>query len=78
MSTKFYIFGSCVSRDGFELQDKNGNYDFECLEAIDVEQFNHDMCALLEGKEVELPSFLTEYPVTTWNFHLCDVEDCAY
>lgn len=28
MSTKFYIFGSCVSRDGFELQDKNGNYDF--------------------------------------------------
>lgn len=35
----------------------NGDYDFECLEAIDIEQFNHDMCALLEGKRVELPQF---------------------
>ena len=38
-------------------RDEDGNFNFECLEAIDVEQFNHDMCALLEGKEVELPSF---------------------
>lgn len=37
--------------------DENGNYNFECLEAIDVEQFNKDMTDLLEGKEVELPSF---------------------
>lgn len=37
--------------------DKNGNYNFECLEAIDVEQFNKDMTALLEGKKVELPTF---------------------
>lgn len=35
----------------------NGDYDFECLEAIDTELFNHDMCALLEGKRVELPTF---------------------
>lgn len=38
-------------------RDENGDYNFECLEAVDVEQFNKDMCALLEGKEVELPSF---------------------
>ena len=37
--------------------DENGNYDFECLEAIDVEQFNQDMAALLRGERVELPSF---------------------
>lgn len=37
--------------------DENGNYDFECLEAIDVELFNRQMTELLEGKEVELPSF---------------------
>lgn len=37
--------------------DENGNYNFECLEAIDVEQFNKDMTDLLEGKRVELPSF---------------------
>lgn len=35
----------------------NGDYDFECLEAIDTELFNNDMCALLEGKRVELPTF---------------------
>lgn len=35
----------------------NGDYNFECLEALDVEQFNKDMLALLEGKEVELPTF---------------------
>ena len=35
----------------------NGDYDFECLGAIDIEQFNHDMCELLAGKRVELPHF---------------------
>lgn len=38
-------------------RDANGDYNFECLEAMDVEQFNKDMVALLEGKEVELPTF---------------------
>ncbi len=37
--------------------DKDGNYNFECIEAIDVEQFNHDLMELLEGKSVEIPSF---------------------
>ena len=37
--------------------DENGNYNFECLDAIDVEQFNADMTALLRGEEVELPTF---------------------
>ncbi len=38
-------------------RDANGDYNFECLEAIDLEQFNKDMCRLLEGEEVELPKF---------------------
>ena len=38
-------------------KDENGEYDFECLEAIDVEQFNKDMTDLLAGKEVKMPSF---------------------
>lgn len=45
-----------VEREKTPLDEK-GNYNFECLEAIDVEQFNHDMCALLAGETVELPSF---------------------
>lgn len=38
-------------------RDENGNYNFECLEAIDVAKFNEDMSALLAGETVELPSF---------------------
>ncbi len=38
-------------------KDENGEYNFECLEAIDLKQFNKDMTELLEGKTVELPSF---------------------
>lgn len=38
-------------------RDENGKFDFECLEAIDVEGFNKDMLALLDGKRVELPVF---------------------
>ena len=38
-------------------RDENGDYNFECLEALDVEQFNKDMSDLLAGKEVELPTF---------------------
>lgn len=41
----------------FTPKDEFGNYDFECLEAIDVEKFNEDMSALLAGKLVEIPSF---------------------
>ena len=38
-------------------KDEDGNYDFECLEAIDVKQFSEDMLRLLAGEEVELPTF---------------------
>lgn len=45
-----------INRDNTPL-DKDGNKDFECLEAIDIEQFNKDMVDLLGGKEVELPHY---------------------
>lgn len=38
-------------------KDENGNYDFECLEAIDVEGFNQDMTKLLAGETVDIPVF---------------------
>ena len=38
-------------------RDENGDYNFECLEAIDIELFNRNMTDLLEGKEVMLPTF---------------------
>jgi len=38
-------------------RDKNGNYDFEALEAIDLTLFNKTLDELLAGKEVKLPTF---------------------
>lgn len=38
-------------------KDENGNYDFECLEAIDLELFNSDMVTMLNGGMAELPEF---------------------
>ena len=32
-------------------KDEDGNYNFECIEAIDVEKFNEDMTNLLAGEE---------------------------
>ncbi len=45
-----------VNREDTPL-DENGDYNFECLEALDVEQFNQDMLKLLAGEAVELPTF---------------------
>lgn len=35
----------------------DGTYNFECLEALDIELFNRDMSALLAGERVELPYY---------------------
>ena len=38
-------------------KDENGKYDFERLEAIDLELFNDHLSKLLKGEEVQLPIF---------------------
>ena len=38
-------------------KDENGQYNFECLEAMDIELFNQQMSALLRGEEVYMPTF---------------------
>lgn len=38
-------------------RNPDGSYDFECLESLDVKQFNTDMTRLLDGEEVDMPSF---------------------
>ena len=45
-----------VNREDTPLNE-DGSYNFECLEALDVEQFNNDMVRLLNGEKVELPEF---------------------
>ena len=38
-------------------RDEFGNFDFECLEALDIELFNKQMTQLLNGERVEMPEF---------------------
>ena len=38
-------------------KDEDGNYNFECLGAIDIKLFNDQMSALLRGEEVSMPTF---------------------
>ena len=38
-------------------RDANGEYDFECLEALDVPFLNEQLEQLLEGREVEIPKY---------------------
>ena len=38
-------------------RDENGEYDFECIEAIDLDLFNNHLVRLLNGEEIEVPRF---------------------
>lgn len=38
-------------------RDESGDYDYESLYALDLKQFNADLTALLEGKEVAMPTY---------------------
>lgn len=38
-------------------KDEKGNYNYEILECLDLEQFNKDMTALMRGERVELPVY---------------------
>ena len=48
-------------------KDENGNYDFECIEAVDLEKLNDDMLALLRGETVEIPNFNFKLGVREYN-----------
>ncbi|MBP2662438.1 MAG: udk [Firmicutes bacterium] len=37
--------------------DENGDFDFEAIEAIDLELFNSHLARILAGEEVEMPTF---------------------
>lgn len=45
-----------VSHDRTPL-DENGNPDYECLEALDIELLNQNLVDLFAGKEVNIPSY---------------------
>ncbi len=38
-------------------KDEDGDFDFECVEALDLELFNRQLTQLLEGEEISVPTF---------------------
>lgn len=45
-----------VNREDTPLDEK-GNYDFECLDALDHTLFNDHLIRLIQGEKIELPAF---------------------
>ncbi|MCI9155936.1 MAG: nucleoside kinase [Lawsonibacter sp.] len=56
-------------------RDENGNYDFEGLGAMDVEQFNTDMVRLLQGETVEIPNFNFKKGAREYNGNFLTLEE---
>ncbi len=50
-------------------RDKNGDYDFEAIEAIDLELFNEHLIRIMNGEAVEVP---------TYNFLIGQREYCGH
>ncbi len=42
---------------GESPKNPDGTYNFECLEALDVEQFNQDITDMMDGKTVQIPTY---------------------
>lgn len=58
-------------------KDENGQYDFECLEAIDLDLFNNHIKTLLSGGTVDVPTFDFKVGTKVYNgekMHLADDE----
>lgn len=56
-------------------RDEKGDYNFECLGAIDVELFNQNMLRLLGGEKVELPYFNFKTGHREYNGHMMKLEE---
>jgi uridine kinase len=50
--------------------DENGNYDFECLEALDLKLFDKQIAALLKGETVETPTYNFTLGIKEFHHHM--------
>src|SRR5690606_25717819 len=54
-------------------RDENGDYDFEALEAIDVELFNDHLSKLIQGEAVNIPSYNFHKGQREWNNRILQI-----
>jgi uridine kinase len=55
--------------------DESGDYDYESLYALDLEQFNKDLNDILDGKEVALPTYSFEQGKRIYKGNTIRLED---
>ena len=71
----------CLSTDDYFVEridtpkDEYGNYDFECLNAIDTKTFNEDLMKLLKGEEVNIPTFNFVTGAREYHNHLIKLKE---
>lgn len=56
-------------------KDEFGNYDFECIEALDTKLFNEHLVKLLNGEEIEVPTFDFTVGTKRYNGETMQLED---
>lgn len=56
-------------------RDETGDYDYESLYALDLDQFNADLTALLAGKEVAMPTYSFELGKRIYKGNTLRLED---
>ncbi len=56
-------------------KDESGEYDFECIEAVDTKLFNDHLLRLLNGEEIEVPTFNFKTGHKEYNGNKMKLED---
>ena len=76
-----YIIPKVISLDNYFIdrehtpRDESGDYDYESLYALDLEQFNSDLRDLIDGKEVPMPTYNFETGQREYKGNTLKLED---
>ncbi|MDE5539268.1 MAG: hypothetical protein K2J20_02135, partial [Bacilli bacterium] len=71
----------CISTDDYFVErdetpkDEKGNYDFECLNAVDTKLLNDNLNRLLKGEEVNIPEYNFVTGKKEFNNHIIKLQD---
>lgn len=71
----------CLSTDDYFVErtetpkDSSGNYDYECLNAVDTKLLNEHLIKLLKGEEVNIPEYNFVTGKKEYNNHIIKLKD---
>lgn len=71
----------CISTDDYFVErvdtpkNEKGEYDYECLQAIDIELLNNHLVSLLKGEEVSIPEYNFVTGKKEYNNHVLKLKE---